>query len=79
MSRITRCAHCIGGTVLGGSCIACGRSAEPERVTLRDALSCLAEPDSDPSMYGRRSDRQTVPISVSLERVRLWSRGESAP
>jgi len=73
-ARIMRCAHC-GGSVLADACISCTRPVGAERVSLREALSRLAEPDHSPHC----GPRQSVPASVSLERVRLWSRGEDAP
>lgn len=68
-----RCIHC-GGNILGQSCLMCSRPVTPERVSLRDALANLAEPDASPYC----GSRQQIPLSVSLERARRWSRGETA-
>lgn len=74
---IARCAHCIGGTVLSGSCIACGREVGPTLVTLSEALTKLAEPERH-ERHDRIGPRQQVPLSVSLERARRWGEGLEA-
>jgi hypothetical protein len=77
MSR--KCVACGGSLTLGYdgevSCLMCGRSPQPARVSLRDALACLGEPDAVPGI----GPRQRVPVAVSLERARRWGRGETAP
>ena len=50
---ITRCAHCIGGTVLGGSCIACGREVNPRALSREDILTYQVwhlDPTDDPAL-----------------------------
>ena len=76
---IPRCAHC-NGSVLGDACISCSRSVTPDLVSLGEALLGSAIPiHGDETRPHQAEVRQTVPVSVSLERVRLWSRGEDAP
>lgn len=71
---VPKCWVC-AGPILSNSCLHCGRSPEPERVSLGEALTMLAEPDAESNI----GPRQSVPLSVSLARVAAWGRGECAP
>lgn len=79
MVSLPRCATC-NGPVLDNSCMHCGRSPLPIPVRLGEALLVAVTPargDGDDSRADREH-RQQVPVSVSLERARAWSRGEEA-
>lgn len=73
MTPLPRCWVC-RGSILAGSCISCGREMRPNLVTLAEALDTLATPEAEQNS----GVRQQVPLSVSLERARLWSKGERA-
>jgi hypothetical protein len=86
MSRKQRCAAC-GGNLLRDyekgplKCISCGRSPEPEQVSMAEALLSNSTPlDAVGDKTGAElfGPREQVPLSVSMERAARWGRGETA-
>jgi hypothetical protein len=73
---IARCATC-NGPILSSSCQHCGRSPEPERVSLAEALLSNMTPENEPGLNGKIV-RQRAPIAVSIARAEAWLRGEMA-
>jgi hypothetical protein len=85
MSR-QRCDVC-GGSLLREYkhgplvCISCGRSPEPEQVSMGEALLSNSTPlDAVGDKTGAElfGPREQVPLSVSMERAARWGRGETA-
>jgi hypothetical protein len=80
-TRIQKC-HVCRGPILGSACLHCGRSPEPEQVSMAEALLSNSTPlDAVGDKTGAElfGPREQVPLSVSMERARRWGRGETAP
>ncbi len=76
---VARCFIC-RGSILNGVCLMCGRSPEPERVSLGEALISNTGPlySATDDMTHYETPRQRIPIEVSLARAEAWLKGERA-